>query len=73
MRLALRVIWLSVVPVPKNKSGENSPKIFCYLYHNGQWLFCCDYEDYEKQDKFSFEDEIKWLKLATQKVKDDAK
>ena len=59
LRLVFRVIWLAVLPVPKNEFGVNEPKVFCYLYHCGKFIFCCDYDDFET--KFSFEEEIKQL------------
>ena len=63
LRLIFRVIWLSVLPVPKNEYGVNKPKVFCYLYHNGKFIFFCDYDDFET--KLSFEEEIKQLERVS--------
>ena len=59
LRLAFRVVWLAVLPVPKNEFEVDEPKIFCYLYHCGKFIFFCDYADFEAEGKFSFEEEVK--------------
>ena len=62
LRLAFRVIWYGVVPIPQDAEGDCEPKIFCCLYHCGKWVFCCDYDDFE--DIFSFSEEVEWMKKA---------
>ena len=56
LRLAFRVIWYSVIPVPKDEDYFNQAQVFCCLYHCGKWVFCCEFKDFE--DKFNFKEEI---------------
>ena len=60
--LAARVVWYIVTPVPRNAEGVNQPTVFCCLFHNGKWVFHCDFKNFEK--KFSFTREINLLELA---------
>ena len=60
---AARVIWYNVYPVPKKLNGEKEPKVFCCIYHQGEFVFFCDFKDFERE--FSFEREIKMYQVAS--------
>ena len=62
-KFSLRVIWYKVTPVPTDALGNQRPKVFCCLFHSGQWVFHCDFEDFERE--FSFRYELKMFEVAS--------
>ena len=49
--------------MPIDAQGKKKPKVFCCLYHRGQWVFHCDFEDFERE--FSFKYELKMFEVAS--------
>ena len=60
--LIARVLWFIVTPIEQDESGQNQPKVFCCLFHNGHWVFQCDFKNFEKS--INFKRELKILEKA---------
>ena len=60
--LAARVIWWCVNPPPLDDTDCECHIIFCCLFHQGRWVFHCNFEDFERE--FSITRELRILQVA---------
>ena len=57
-----RAIWWCVNPPPLDDTDCEVPIIFCTLFHHGQWMYLCNFEDFERE--FSVARELRILQVA---------